>query len=299
MDTSSGTLDSETVARLVAEHYDVGPITGSRHLFSSVNHTYAVEAESDCYAVRVHAGKKWWISSEADLLFELDLLDHLHARGVPVSYSLPGRDGQRLRNIDTPMGRRYLVLFSWAPGAPSHDTHAKAFRVGATMAAIHVAADTFRTGHPRYRLDLSTLLQRHLDKLELDCQRPSDVSLVHRHIAEIRQRIADFDPGRTGWGIIHGDVQGLNFHFDGADRITFLDFDLCGYGWRAYEIAYYYTRIRKHLRGALIRGYESVRPLTVAEHDMLPTFGRLAWIREGCQSADLVYRMRRPYMSFA
>lgn len=108
-----------------------------------------------------------------------------------------------------------------------------------------------------------------------------------------------FDPGATGWGVIHGDVQGMNFHFDDEDRITFLDFDLCGYGWRAYEIAYYYTRIPKRLRGALISRYESVRPLSRAEHDMLPTLGRLAWIREGLQSKELVYRIHKPYMSFA
>lgn len=298
MDWDSAVLEPDLVARLVIKNYDLGPITDCRHLFSSVNHTYAVETDSARYAVRIHDGQKWWISSEADLLFELDLLDHLHAHAVPVSYPIPGRDGQRLTRVDTPVGQRYLVLFSWAAGAPSHDTGAKVFRVGATMAAIHVASDSFQTALPRYRLDLSTLLDRYLDKLGMDDQPASDTRLVHRHIAQIRQCITTFDPGPTGWGIIHGDVQGLNFHFDDADRITFLDFDLCGYGWRAYDVAYYYTRIHKYLRGPLIRGYESIRPLTAAEHGMLTTFGRLAWIREGCQSQALSYRMCKPYMSF-
>ena len=167
------------------------------------------------------------------------------------------------------------------------------------MAAIHLAADSFHTAHPRYHLDLSSLPDRWTEQFDLEGLRTSKAEFVQGRIEEIRQRFTAFDPGPTGWGIIHGDVQGLNFHFDRNNQITFLDFDLCGYGWRAYDIAYYYTCIPAHLRGPLIRGYESIRPLTAAEHGMLPTFGRLAWIREGDQPEDLLRHMRNPYLSYA
>lgn len=286
------------IARLVAAQYEIGSVAECRSLHDGLNHTFAIAAERGRYAARMYGRNKWWIGSETDLLFELDLLDHLHARGVPVSYSIPTRHGQRLTMIDTPDGPRRVGLFTWAPGKPKHTTRSQVFQVGATVAAIHVAADSFQTTHRRYRLDLSTLLDRYVGTLGLDRLSAPEVRFVGRHIAEIRRRVEDFDPGPTGWGIVHGDVQELNYHFDGA-RITFFDFDLCGYGWRAYEVAVYYTRIPKEQRGAFIRGYESVRPLTAAEHAMLPTFGRLAWIREGCQSQGLLYRTRWPYMSFA
>lgn len=47
----------------------------------------------------------------------------------------------------------------------------------------------------------------------------------------------------------------------------------------------------------MIDGYESIRPLNRAEHDMLPTIGRLAWIREGLRSKALVKRLDDPYIS--
>ncbi|HEU0165175.1 MAG TPA: phosphotransferase, partial [Thermomicrobiales bacterium] len=127
---------------------------------------------------------------------------------------------------------------------------------------------------------------------------PADAAFIRSQIVEIRQRLRDLDPGEGGWGLIHGDVQELNFHFTAENQITFFDFDLCGYGWRAYEISYYYTRIREELRAPVIAGYESVRPLSVSEREMLPTFGKLAWIREGLMSRDLIEKLHDPYMKF-
>ena len=52
------------------------------------------------------------------------------------------------------------------------------------------------------------------------------------------------------------------------------------------------------MRAPVIQGYESIRPLSQTEHDMLPTIGRLAWIREGLRSKTLVKRLHEPYMSY-
>lgn len=59
-----------------------GPVTACRHLFTSVNPTYAVQAGGTSYALRVHGADKWWIGSDDDPHFELDLLEHLPARSV-------------------------------------------------------------------------------------------------------------------------------------------------------------------------------------------------------------------------
>src|SRR5262249_54605790 len=101
-------------------------------------------------------------------------------------------------------------------------------------------------------------------------------------------RLRGFDPGPGGWGVIHGDPQVLNCHFTPDGAVNFFDFDHCGFGWRAYDLAYClrHTNAAGEHRGAEIRsavidGYESVRPMNQTEHDMLPIVGRAAWIREG------------------
>lgn len=279
--------------QLVTAEYDLGTLTAVRPLFSSVNETYVVEFGPRLYALRVHCADPWWIAHEDEYRFELDLLHHLDRAGIAVPVPIDRVHGDPLGRLED--GRRY-TLFSWVPGRPGEGSLKRVRLVGETLARIHVASDSFASPHGRYHLDQANLLDRYLAKLHPDA---SQAAVIDEHAAEIRRRLAAFDPGPTGWGVVHGDVHSLNFHFTDDDQIAFLDFDLAGYGWRVYDIAYYVTRIREQHRQPFLDGYESVRPLTDAERDMIPTIGRLAWIREQIGAKALVKRLREPYMTDA
>jgi Ser/Thr protein kinase RdoA (MazF antagonist) len=293
------------VARLVAAEYGVGTPSKVRLMNSGVNDTYAISVGQTSYALRFYGRNRWYISGPDDYRFEHGLLAHLQSAGVPVSVPISRRNGDTLGALTTPSGEHYFSLFSWAPGTPGHTetlTNAQAHLIGQTLASIHVAADSYQAkpGHSRYTLDERTLLDTFVRELEPSLRHddPSDVRFIRAQIADIRRRIRAFDPGPGGWGIVHGDVQGLNHHFAEDGHITWLDFDFCGYGWRTYDIAYYYTRIPEPVREPVIKGYESVRALSRTEHEMLPTMGKLAWIREGDRSKQLVKHLRNPYMSY-
>lgn len=219
-----------------------------------------------------------------------------------MSYPLPRRNGDLLGTIPAPEGERFYSLFSWAPGAPPSGelTVDQAYLVGQTLATIHVTADLHTPEHPRYHLDVATKLDRPLAELDeaIRAAGAEDEQTIRHHAGEIRAQLAAFDPGPTGWGIIHADIQPLNYHFDADDNITIFDLDMCGYGWRAYDLAYCYTRTGDPQRSAMLDGYQSVRPLSDAEHSMLTTFGRLAWIaHDGRPVARLAQLMRDPYYS--
>ncbi len=305
MNSAVSTIGTSDAARLVATEYEVGTPSEVRLMNSGVNDTYAVVVGRVRYALRIYGHNRWYISGPDDYRFELGLLDHLHGEGVPVSVPIPRRTGDRLGKLSRPDGERYFCLFTWAPGVPGHPqtlTPAQAYLIGQTLAAIHVAADRYLpdAGSSRYTLGERTLLDRFVAELEpsLRHDEPHDVEYIRTQIADIRQRLRAFDAGPGGWGIVHGDVQPLNHHLTDDGHITWLDFDLCGYGWRAYDIAYYYTRIPESVRAPVIQGYESIRPLSPAEYEMLPTMGRLAWIREGDQSKQLLKHLHNPYMSY-
>jgi Ser/Thr protein kinase RdoA (MazF antagonist) len=290
-------VTSEELLNLVATEYDLGTPDRCILMHSGLNDSYRIEIEDQRYALRLHGDEKWWIGGRADLLFELDLVTFLHGEGLPIAFPLPKREGDLLGKFKD----REYSLFSWAPGVPGCRTATHARMLGETLARIHLTADRFHSDHRRYALDERALLDRFVDLMEpsLANDDPADAAFIRSGVAEIRQRLRDFDPGPSGWGLIHGDVQELNFHFTPENRISFFDFDLCGYGWRAYEISYYYTRIREEFRAPVIAGYESVRPLGASEHEMLPIFGKLAWIREGLVSKDLVTKLIDPYMTAA
>lgn len=283
---------------LIATHYDISPPVDVRTLQATRNHTVAVVTQDARYALRIR-GDAWWIRDESELTFELDLLDHLAADGLAVSTAVPQRDGSRIGVLDDGHRQRTYSLFTWAPGRPGARTPAGAHLVGETLARIHHSADTFVSRHHRYRLDQATMLDRQLPAIEKDLaeETPQNAALIRAHIADIRWRVRDFDPGPGGWGVIHGDVQELNFHIeDGA--LTFFDFDLCAWGWRTADIAEYYTRIPPPHQAPFLDGYQTIRPLNPSERDTLLTIARLAWIREGCRPPNLAPMLDDPFIRY-
>jgi Ser/Thr protein kinase RdoA (MazF antagonist) len=75
----------------------------------------------------------------------------------------------------------------------------------------------------------------------------------------------------------HGDFHGWNAHVDETQQLTFFDFDCCGKGWRAYDIATFFwgARIRdKHKKRCsnFLRGYTEVRQLSDADLASIPYF---------------------------
>ena len=57
------------------------------------------------------------------------------------------------------------------------------------------------------------------------------------------------------------------------------DFDHCGYGWRAYDIAVFLGSMPLEIGAAFLEGYQSLRRLSAAEIAAIPTFVkiRLIW----------------------
>ncbi len=143
------------------------------------------------------------------------------------------------------------------------------------------------------------MLDRQLPAIEADLatESPTNAEAIQAHIETIRERLHHFDAGPSGWGVIHGDVQQLNFHLD-QGAVGFFDFDLCAYGWRTADIAEYYTRIPPPHREPFLDGYQAARQLNRSERDMLLTIARLAWIREGCRPPNLAPMLDDPFIRY-
>ncbi len=299
-------IDSAEIAALVGREYPLGAPTGCVPLSEGMNEVHRVDGPDGRYVLRVHGLGKWWLRNEGDLQFELELLTHLRQHELPVSSPVPRISGELLGVFQTSGDDRYYSLFTWAPGEPvgrrliGDQVH----RVGQLIARIHLSADLFSTELPRYELGEDTLLDRPLRVMDAALRR-ADAGLatyVRIEIEKVRERLRAFDPGPDGWGIVHGDLQDLNYHLSAENKITLFDFDLCGYGWRGYDLAYYVTRLPEPLRQAALDGYGSVRPISDAERAMIPTFGRAAWIKEctmvgsGLAPPDLARNLEDPYL---
>jgi Ser/Thr protein kinase RdoA (MazF antagonist) len=172
-----------------------------------------------------------------------------------------------------PEGERFAVLFNYAPGV-ALDYAAEAddsYRYGQAAARLHRASDSFRSQWPRANLDFDQLMHAPLRVIEpLLAHRPRDWEYLLAIATRITSAFEALLAWELSWGFCHGDLHGWNAHRAPDQTLTFFDFDCCGFGWRAYDLAPFRRAARMLGREqqrwpAFLRGYQSVRGLSDSE----------------------------------
>ncbi len=105
------------------------------------------------------------------------------------------------------------------------------------MARLHNACDDFASDQPRFALDLVHLLDHPLATFEPFLRdRPDDDRYLRALVAVLRGRV-EAAASDLRWQACHGDLHGGNTHRQPDGSLVFFDFDSCGMGYAAYEIA--------------------------------------------------------------
>lgn len=285
-------LSPQALVKEVLGGYELrGPVT-CKLLSHNLNDTYLVSAAESRYILRVsqaprHAGRTW--RSAFEILYELDLLRHLSRKGIAVATPCAKKNGTILSPLQAPEGPRVAVLFTYAPGTPvtpSRQTPELSAIYGRSMAEIHTAADDFSSAHPRFQLDQAFLLDIPLQTIRPHLvHRPDDWRYLLQLANFLKERLVYFSSQALDRGTCHGDAQGGNAALSEAGKLTFFDFDVCGIGWRAYDLAVFYWsmalgKIRlgwdeqqiERLWNTYLEGYLSRRTLSELDMQAIPLF---------------------------
>ena len=277
------TLACEALMTRVLPKYDIGPVASCQMWNRGLSDIYLVNTPSNTYILRVsHA--HW--RTKTEIIFELELLAFLHQRQIPVAPPLPAKDEKLCIEINAPEGIRYAALFTYAPGqvALGDLSPTQGSQLGETVARLHRTAADFRSQAVRRPLTLDYLLDDSVAAIApfLD-SRPSDLTYLTNTVDSIKELLHDFPQSTPFWGICWGDPHSGNAHFTQDGQITLFDFDQCGYGWRAFELAKFLqvsirTGMGRGIREAFLKGYQSIQAVTDPELAALQTFTQTAHI---------------------
>lgn len=270
-------LASTALAELVAEQYALSlPITCTL-LQHGDNDTYLVRSADDRYVLRVwHHDDRWLAEAEGEML----LLAALAAHGAPVVRPIQRRDGAYVQAVRAPEGTRFVGLFAYAEGSPPGKAinGDQAYAYGKAVAHLHTAADALCTTYARPQLDLARLLDAPVQIITpLLAHRPHDVAYLKELAQHLRDQLNQLPQTPPIYGLCHGDLHKTNVLCDQNNQLTIIDFDCCGYGWRAYDLAVLFWSTR-HLpqaapvRAAFLRGYTEQRSLAAQELASIPRF---------------------------
>ena len=276
-------LGAEDFAELLA-HYDVGEVVSAKGIAEGVsNSNWLVETTG-----RDGAGARFILTMYerrielADLPFFLDLLDHLAERGCPVPRTIHDRDGASYRLVDG----KAVALIEFLPGVSvDHPTQEQALAVGKALAGIHLASEGFAGTRAN---DLRPADWRQLlDECGEDGLSSIDLKLP-LIVAERLPHLARDWPEDLPHSIIHADLFPDNVLLL-EDRVSgLIDFYFACSDISAYDLAVTHAawcfedggrEFRADVAAALVAGYESVRPLSAAEHEALPLLAQGAAMR--------------------
>jgi len=138
---------------------------------------------------------------------------------------------------------------------------------------------------PRFSIDLNHLVDQPMHYIEpFLIHRTNDWSFIKSFAAIVRQRILDIPANNLDQGICHGDLQGYHANLSKDGTMTFYDFDLGGFGYRAYDLAVFLWFAQKekqeHLRWMpFIQAYREMRHLNAMDMAAIPLFlcARYIW----------------------
>lgn len=290
---AQSTPTAGSIAGIVARHYALGEVEGCEFLRRSFNQVYAIRFGGDRRVVARLCSER--PRGGPNVAYEAALLRHLRRQGIPVSVCLPTAQGEDAIHVALPEGERPLMLFEYLEGDETGEAPEDIDAFGTGLARVHDAAASYAGPASRYVLDLDYLVSAPLERA---LRAPTMTEELRPQFREIAQRLRSRIEAMEGLTQVacHGDAHSSNNFIttDGAGRkvASFFDFDECGPGFLAYELAVYPWAMHprspdgKLSERALERwkrfldAYRAVRPLATPDLQAVPAFmaARQFWL---------------------
>lgn len=272
-------LSKTHIAAFVRSAYGLSGKVTATVLRSGISDTYRIDHGSERFVFRVYS-LDW--RTKTEIFEEIRLLELLHEHAVPVAYPIRNNEGHFLNELLAPEGKRFAVLFSFAPGNKKGSLpEAAHFRTGETLARLHLLTENLElqrvTYTPEYLIDAP--LEQLAAFLPVETE---EMQYMHALGKRLTEAMEQFQANELRKGAIHFDLwfDNMNVTEDGA--VTLFDFDFCGNGWLCHDVAYYMLQLHNVERDqdvcnkkleAFLNGYDSVTLLTAEERRILPVLG--------------------------
>ncbi|WP_423140576.1 homoserine kinase [Parablastomonas sp. CN1-191] len=271
-------LGAEALAELIG-HYDIGALVSAKGIAEGVsNSNWLIETERGRYVLTMYERRV----DVGDLPYFLALVDHLAAKGSPVPATIHDRAGAASRAI----GDKTVALFEFLPGvSPTAPTPAQARAAGKALARLHRDAGDFApiransVGPDEWR--------RLADACGTHGFAAIDPALGGIVSATLPRVLAEW-PGSLPRATIHADLFPDNVLMLGNTVTGLIDFYFACTDFAAYDVAVTHAAwcfggpdetFSPAVSGALLAGYEALRPLSAAERDALPLLAQGAALR--------------------
>jgi homoserine kinase type II len=261
----------------ITEDYGLAKVTAIVPIpHGSVNTNYCLETPRGRHLLRIDE-----VKGELDVKRELDLLVYLRKHGFPCPQPIADRKGRWYRESRG----KCVSLYRWVDGQigqPDRLNAARLENVGRALADLHLVGKSYKKGIEN-RFTYDRIAQLYADVRD---RLPPYFRKIVRTLDDEVAYLEHYLENKLPKGIIHGDLFTDNLLFRGDKLVAVLDFEAACRGKFIFDLATAVNALCVDGEGydlkrfeALIAGYESLRPLSLAEWDAFPNELRLSALR--------------------
>ena len=253
--------------------YAIGAATGFTGIEAGItNSNFFVDTETGRYVLTIVEHESF-----ADVEWFMQLLAYLHKNDIPCAQPLPANNGQYTTSLaDKPATVVQCLQGSDKTVVNSHDCYA----IGKVLAGFHKSCQNYSLTRQDSRGASWRTATAEKVRAKLSA---TDSKLLDKHMDANYAKKLDSLPT----SVIHADLFKDNVLFHDDEISGIIDFYYACSGCMLYDLAITFndwcrddtTRIDPHLASALLRGYESTRPLESRERNCWPDAIRCAALR--------------------
>lgn len=235
------TLAPSALASFVSDQYGL-KCHGGELLVRGVGDTYQLRAADAVFILRVY---RKYHRSLPQIETEVELLLACKEAGVSVSYPIEDSHGGYIQALDAPEGRRYAVLFSFAPGrVVARLSEGQLKGLGRQMALFHNVSSAVTLNGSRWTYDTETVLSEPLRRAKpfFAAENAVEYDWWMNAAAVATEELGKFDKAGFSSGYCQYDFLLKNFHCEG-DRVTLFDFDFLGFGWLVNDLMTFWVQL--------------------------------------------------------
>ncbi len=227
-------IDPETIKQLLECHGLTWEMQ-CEILYRGLNDTYKITDEQGRkYIFRLY--RAGWRHKQA-ILFELDGLSQLYARGFLLSVPVKKLDGNYIYELNAPEGVRCGVLFTYSEGERPQINTETSKLIGTSLGRLHHLTTDFTPAYERgFELDMHHLLDEPAEVIAPVLEKHTGREMVEILHTVVKNTKADLEALDLEKGFCHGDFHNHNMHLHNGGMEIF-DFDCCAIGFRGYDIA--------------------------------------------------------------
>ncbi|MEN9888832.1 MAG: Homoserine kinase [Pseudomonadota bacterium] len=269
---------TEAQAQDLLDRLNLGQLSALRGIEGGIENTnYFVTTDQGEYVLTLFERL-----TQEQLPFYLYLMKHLAAQGIPVPDPAANRDGDILHTV---CGKPAAVVNKLAGKSQLTPEPVHCAAVGEMLARMHLAGQDYPRQQPNLRglawwNDTVPVVLPHLT--------PEQASLIRSELAYQNHIAAGSAHAALPRGPVHADLFRDNVMFDGERLTGLFDFYFAGVDSWLFDLAVCLNDwCITHADGqhepqraqAMLTAYQSVRPLTAAERQLLPALLRAGALR--------------------